>query len=198
MEISMNAVLLQLNAVPGVLGTMVCDRQGGLVAHKFPPGLDAARLQRAATTLSERTAGLESAIGSIGTIDLHFAGARIVTKSISGGRVLFLCSPSVNLQTLGLSTSGAINRLEQLCGPAAAGGARPAAAAAPTGGALYRLVEEIDAAIIKGGGDRFKLRGKIAMKSGVSLDLIEPDTADDPAVFEKLRAAAAAVLGKSI
>lgn len=189
-----STILTQLNAVPGVLGSMVADGEGKLVAHAFPERFDPTRLRVAAEVLAERSAGLDAAVGVAGTIDLRFAMARLVLRPVTGGRILFLCTPSVNLQTLLLSTAGAVRRLEALL--AAPGAAAPPAPAPAPSGALHLLVQEIDAAIERSGGDRFRLRGKIALTAGFSLDLIDADAPDDPPKLLKLKAAASAVLGR--
>jgi predicted regulator of Ras-like GTPase activity (Roadblock/LC7/MglB family) len=189
-ETQVTAVLTQLNAVPGVVGAMMCDAQGKIVAHSFPPGFDENRLQQAAGTLADRAGGLEAAVGGVGTIDLRFANGRVVVRSVAGGRLLFLCAPTVNLQTLALSTSGAVRRLESLLDGA------EAPPAPPRSGALHRLVQEIDAALERSGGDRYKLRGRIALMAGFALDLVDPESSDDPAQLKELRKAASVVLGR--
>ena len=188
----METELAQLNeAVPGVIGSMAVDAEGRLVAHSFPAGTDVSRLQAAATLLVDRSAGLESAIGAVRTMDLRFASSRIVVKSASGARLLLLCAPTVNLSLLSMSAAGPLRRLAQAPAPAVR-----AVPAQPEGGELYRIVQQIDGRLLGKGADRFKLRGQIAMKAGFSLDLVEADTPDDPERIQKLRAAAAAVLGK--
>jgi hypothetical protein len=62
-------------------------------------------------------------------------------------------------------------------------------------GELWRTVQRIDELLAGHGGNRFKLRGLIAMKAGFALDLVEPDSPDDPERLQRLRSAAAAVLG---
>lgn len=191
-----SVVLKQLNSVPGVVGSLVCDAKGILVAHAFPPQFDAPRLRAAAQAITDRASGLEAAVGIVGTVDLRFATARVVIRPVADGKVLFLCTPAVNLQTLLLSTAGALRRLEELLG--AGEPTPPSAPAVPRdpSGALYRLVQEIDAAIVKAGADRFKLRGRIALMAGFALDLVEPDSPDEPATLHKLKNAASVVLGR--
>lgn len=200
----MSQTLRQLNAVPGVLGSLVCDGRGNLVAHEFPPQFDETRLRAAAAAVTDRASGLAAAVGSVGTVDLRFATARVVLRPVAEGKVLFLCTPTVNLQTLLLSASGALRRLEELLGATAAGPASaadgpppapPAPAPAPSG-ALHRLVQEIDGALARTGADRFKLRGRIALMAGFALDLVEPDSPDDAAALQKLKQAASTVLGR--
>jgi predicted regulator of Ras-like GTPase activity (Roadblock/LC7/MglB family) len=189
----MSAVLSQLSSTPGVVGSLLVDSKGALVAHQFSVPVDPARLQQVAATLSDRAAGLQGAVGTVGVLDLRFAGARIVVRPAAGGQLLMLCAPSVNMQTLALSASGAIRRLEQLDAGGPAGQAPPPSPS----GALHRLLLQVEEAIAEDGRESFRLRGKIALMMGFALELIEPDTADDPAKLEKLRTAAATVLGRS-
>lgn len=188
--------LVRMNAVPGVIGSMASDAQGQVLAQAFPPAFDTAILKNAAAALVERGAGLETAVGPVRTIDLRYANVRIVVRVVDGLRLLFLCTPAVNLQTLLMSASGAARSLERLVA-----GAAPAPApakAAPGGGQLYRLVQRIDEITVRAGLDRFKLRGKIAFKAGFSLDLIDPDTPDDPGRVQKLKSAASEILGQPL
>jgi predicted regulator of Ras-like GTPase activity (Roadblock/LC7/MglB family) len=185
----MQTVLNQFNAVPGVLGSLICDTDGKLLGQAFPEEVPAAALQGAASALSDKVPALESALGSASMLDFRYANARIAVKGLKGARVLFLCSPSVNLELLGMAVSGAARKVEKLV--AARGGPRLSAAG---GGSLYRTVERINAIIERSGGDPFKLRGQIALKAGFALDLIDPGTPDDPIMLQRLRAAASAVL----
>lgn len=197
-ESDVSIVLRQLNAVPGVVGSLVSDAKGILVAHAFPPEFTEVRLRAAAQAIADRASGLEAAVGIVGTVDLRFSTARVVIRPIADGKILFLCAPSTNIQALLLSTAGALRRLEELLGAGEpTPHPRPAAAPAPSG-ALFRLVQEIDAALARTGAERFKLRGRIALMAGFSLDLVEPDSPDDPETVQKLRNAAAVVLGKPL
>jgi predicted regulator of Ras-like GTPase activity (Roadblock/LC7/MglB family) len=192
-------VLARMNSVPGVIGSMACDPRGRVLAQAFPPAFDLARLQSAATALAERRAGLEAVVGPVGAIDMRFAGARLVVRTVDGIQLLFLCEPTVNLQTLVMSVSGAARSLAALSAGAAGGDAAAAPAEVPpSGGRLFQLVEQIEKVIASTGADRFKVRGRIAFKSGLSLDLIGPETPDDPAKQEQLRAVAAEILGRPL
>jgi len=169
---------------------MVCDEGGQLLAQAFPPMLDAATVERAAKALGERTAALQTALGPVGMIDLRYTGSRIVVKVMGGARVLFLCTPSMNLQLLNMSAAGVLRQIEA--------GAAVQVSRPPAGGALYQAVQTVEALIKESGGDRVKLRGQIALKAGFTLDLVDADTPDDRAKLQSLRAAARAVLGADI
>ncbi|HEY6001654.1 MAG TPA: roadblock/LC7 domain-containing protein [Anaeromyxobacter sp.] len=189
----MQTLLRQLNSVPGVVGSMVCSPDGHLLAHAFPPSVDPSTLERAAASITERTAALQTALGPVGTIDLRYTSSRIVVKVMAGARVLFLCSPTINLQLLSMSAVGVLRQMDRLEPRAAAA---PRRAAAP--GALYQAVQLVEALIQQSGGDRIRLRGQIALKAGFTLDLIDEDTPDDPVKLRNLKAAARAVLGQDL
>jgi len=196
----MQALLGSLVNVPGVIGTMLCSPEGELLAHAFPPTFEPARLRDAATALAGRGRALEAALGRVGTIDLRYAGGRVVVKGMDGARLLFFCAPSINLELLTMSVSGAVADLEravQVVRPSPAQAA--AQAATPVSGSrLWEAVQRINALIERSGEEPFKLRGKIALKAGFSLDLIDADTPDDPGRLQKLKAAASAVLGQPV
>jgi len=198
----MRALLSQLNAVPGVIGSVVCDAEGRLLAHAFPPTFDPQRLQDAALALADRSAALESALGTVGMLDLRYASARVVVRAMPGARLLFLCSPALNLELLAMSAAAALRGLERMLASHKAAPAAPAdgPAAAPVAaaGLLWQTVERIQVLIERSGQDPFRLRGQIALKAGFTLDLVEPDTPDDPTRLQKLRAAALAVLGQPV
>jgi len=189
----METVLSQLNAVPGVVGSMVCDAEGRLLAQAFPPLVEPRRLQQAAAIVAERSAALETSLGGVGMIDLRYANARIVVQPMEGARLLFLCAPSINLQFLAMSASGAARKLEKL---AIARSDPPRRAV--TRSELYETVQRVNALIEATPGDPFKMRGKIALKAGFALDLVDPETPDDPVKLQKLKAAVSAVLGQSL
>jgi predicted regulator of Ras-like GTPase activity (Roadblock/LC7/MglB family) len=110
----METVLKQLNTVPGVVGSMVCDLEGGLVSKTFPALFDDQVLVSAARILTDGAAGLETVTGKVGMIDLRFADARIVVRPMSGAHLVLLCAAQTNLQLLNISTSVAVPKLERL------------------------------------------------------------------------------------
>jgi len=187
------AMLQQLNRVPGVIGTMLCDGEGNLLSNAFPPTFDAARLRKVASVLVGRTAALESSLGSTGTLDLRFGTARVVVKGGAGVRLVFLCDPGANLSLLGLSASDVLRRLA----PAAVA-APPAEPAPAAESQLYQAVKRLDAMLERAGGNPYKLRGQIAVRCGLALELVDAGTRDDPEQLQRLRVAVREVLGKDV
>lgn len=201
----MQTLLQHLNAVPGVVGSLVCGSDGQLLAHAFPPVFDEALLADVAKTVAEGTAGLSTLTGPVKLLDLRHANARILVRPATGATLLFLCSPSMNVQPLEISTSVAVPKLEKLvarqAGGAAAAPAGPPASPAPAAarpGKLFALVQKINAAIERKKLDPFATRGEIAMKAGFGLGFIDGDTPDDAEKLSKLRSAASAVLGEAV
>jgi predicted regulator of Ras-like GTPase activity (Roadblock/LC7/MglB family) len=195
----MQTLLGQLNAVPGVVGTLVSGADGRLLAHAFPPAFDVATLADAARSASESSAGLATVTGTIRMLDLRCTNARILVRPVSGANLLFLCAPSMNLQPLAISASIVAAKIEKLvAGSSAAAPAPPVAGEGRSAGQLHAAVQRINAAIERRKLDPFKVRGEIAMKAGFGLGFIDADTPDDAAKLSKLKAAASAVLGEQV
>lgn len=110
----MQTVLNQLITVPGVVGGMIYDRDGALLSKTFPPLFDDSMLASAARVLVDGTTGLETVTGTVGMIDMRFADARIVVRTMAGAHLVLLCAAQTNLQLLNISTSVAVPRIEKL------------------------------------------------------------------------------------
>ncbi len=189
----MRTLLNQLNAVPGVVGSVLCGADGALLADAFPPVFEGSTLADVSRTVAESAVGLETVTGPMRLLDLRYGSARIVVRPVAGAHLLFLCSQALNLQTLVISSSVVAAKLEKLVAERARptdGGRRPAK--------LYEAVQRIDALIQRRGLDAFKVRGEIALKAGFGLGFIDADTPDDAEKLTKLRSAAAAVLGEPL
>ncbi|HEY6002655.1 MAG TPA: hypothetical protein VIV57_07255 [Anaeromyxobacter sp.] len=65
-------------------------------------------------------------------------------------------------------------------------------------GKLYDAKVKLEQVIREKKLDEAEVKGSLSLKSGVLLALVRPDTPDDPAKLEKLRAAARQVLHAEI
>jgi predicted regulator of Ras-like GTPase activity (Roadblock/LC7/MglB family) len=216
---ALDVLLGQLNAFPGVIGSMVCGELGEVLADAFPAGTDPAVPARAAQVLADHANGLAAIGGPVTMLSLRFGSARILVRRLGGGHLLVLCAPTVNPQPLTLLAAATAPKLERLLAPAPPPAPRPipppvlprAAAPAPAPApapvavapappaavsALYLVAQRIEAIIVKKKLDPFRTRGAISMKAGFGLRAIDVDTPDDPDMLEKLLAAATAVLGE--
>lgn len=133
----MQTVLSQLNSVPGVIGSMTCDRTGKVLAQAFPPLFDGALLQEAARAIADGAAGLDLAGEGVDLLDFRFAEARLSVKPFAESMLLVLSGRATNLQFLTLSVSLAAAKLARH-EPAPAPAPVPAAAPPPAEGAVAR------------------------------------------------------------
>jgi predicted regulator of Ras-like GTPase activity (Roadblock/LC7/MglB family) len=129
---SMQTLLGQLNTVPGVVGSMLCDSEGRVLAQAFPPYFDEAILLQAAEVLADAPTGLESVTGKMLSIELRFAESRVVLKPLAGAHLVLLCTAQANPQLLNISTSVAVPKLEKLVAAHFAEGSAPAPQPSPT------------------------------------------------------------------
>jgi len=198
------AFLDELGALPGVIGALICDGRGSVVAERLPPPLDRRASLRAAEILADNAAALASIGGPVATLSVRLGDGRILVRSFRGGRLVLLCSPGTSTHPLNLLTAGMAPRLEKLVA-ASAPAATPVPSAAeppprpvtrPAPGALYRAVQRIEAAIARRKLDAARTRGAIAIAAGFSLRCIDEETPDDPQRLARLEAAAASVLGQ--
>jgi len=208
---AMQALLGQLNALPGVVGSMLCDDRGQVLADLFRTQIDRTASQRAAEILADNASGLATVGGPVTMLSMRFADGRMLIRRLAGGHLLLLCSPSVNPQPVTLLAAATAPKLERLVAerePPARPAAPPAAAPPPSlpvarisapaaaPGLLYQAVQRIEAAIVRKRLDAVRTRGAIALQAGFSLRCIDAETPDDPQMLAQLEAAAAAVLGE--
>jgi phosphate transport system substrate-binding protein len=118
----MQGMLEGLNAVPGVLGSMLYDRDGRVLAHALPVEHGAAELRQAAEALARSSGELRSLAGAVSLVDLHYARHRLVLRPVGAGTLLLLCDSGASPQQLLASVSQVVARHER-------GGAGPGAAA---------------------------------------------------------------------
>jgi predicted regulator of Ras-like GTPase activity (Roadblock/LC7/MglB family) len=110
----MQTVLDQMNALPGIVGSMVYNAEGQVLAKSFPALFDGEALTSAAGVLLYGVPGLEVAAGTISTLDLRYGESRIVVRPIKGANLLLLCTRQANLQFLNISVGMAIPKIEKL------------------------------------------------------------------------------------
>lgn len=110
----MQSVMLGLTTVPGVMGGMLSDERGSILAHSFPPFFDHGILKGAADLLLDNTVGLQEATGGVKLFDMRFELGRVIIKTLPRMFLVILCQPSVNVQLLLISINVAIKKLEKL------------------------------------------------------------------------------------
>jgi len=110
----MQSIMTGLTTVPGVMGGMLSDERGNVLAHSFPPYFDTATIKGAAEMLQDNTVGLQDVTGGVKLFDIRFELGRLIIKTLPHMFVVVLCQPSVNIQLLYISLNVAIKKLEKL------------------------------------------------------------------------------------
>ncbi len=110
----MRTVLSQLNAVPGVIGSLVCEGDGRVAAEVFPPIFGDEVLSTIAGALGDGAEGLDFAAGGIEAIDFRFGESRLLVKPWPGSLLVVLCGKTTNPQYLSLALSVAASKLQKL------------------------------------------------------------------------------------
>jgi len=139
-----DSALQQLAAIPGVVGSMVFGRSGGVVASAFPPVFDPSGLQQLASRLAGDGYFQDWAGGESGALDLRFADGRVVVRSMLDSWLLVLCTAEANSQLLSMSLTQAVRRLRARspAGPAAGDVAPRRPGPAPALDRLRAIVRE--------------------------------------------------------
>ena len=135
----MEAILRQLNCVPGVVGSCICTEDGKITARDIPPRFDDATLLNAAGILSDSILDVDDVSGHFDLLDLRYGDGRIVVKTAHRYFLMLVCARTVNLQLLTLSLNVAAKKVGKAIAAAPAGTAQqgndtlPATTAIPTG-----------------------------------------------------------------
>ncbi len=94
----MQALLEDVRLLPGVVGSMFCDRRRGLLARAFPPEYDDASLQAVAAALADSVPRLAELTGPVGVVDLRYRDARVLIRPVGDAALLVLCRRTANAQ----------------------------------------------------------------------------------------------------
>ncbi len=127
---SSEAALQQLAAVPGVVGGLVFDTAGEIVASGFPPVFDPGGLRTLAERLSADGYFQEWMAGDSATLELRYVDGNVLVRTVDRSWLLVLCTAQANAQLLSMSLTQVVRRLR--ASPREPGPAAPAAAPAST------------------------------------------------------------------
>ncbi|HEX9399583.1 MAG TPA: roadblock/LC7 domain-containing protein [Anaeromyxobacter sp.] len=131
--------LQQLAAVPGVVGSLVFDEHGDVVASAFPPVFDPAGLRALARGLCADGYYQEWMAGENGALELRYADGHVLVRTVDHSWLLVLSTAQANPQLLSMSLTQVVRRLRVPGAPTSAA-APPAAAPEP---APLELLREI-------------------------------------------------------
>ena len=106
---NMERTLTKLNATPGIIGSMLCDRRGEIRARAFPPLFEESKLAESAVELADGTFGTEG----LSSLEFRYAEGRLLVKFMPDSFLLALCTKGVNRQLISLSLSVAAEKLSR-------------------------------------------------------------------------------------
>jgi predicted regulator of Ras-like GTPase activity (Roadblock/LC7/MglB family) len=108
----MENILKDVNAVVGVMGSLVCDDNGQVLARSLPDVFDEASLSPVGRTMAQTLAGLRLARRrKVNGMDLVYGEGRLVVKNLRGGHLCILCMPTINVPLLNLTANVAAKKL---------------------------------------------------------------------------------------
>jgi predicted regulator of Ras-like GTPase activity (Roadblock/LC7/MglB family) len=131
--------MLGLTSVPGVMGGMLSDEHGKILAHSFPPYFDSETIKGAAELLQDNTIGLQDITGGVKLFDIRCDLGRLIIKSIPHMIIAVLCQSTVNVQLLFISLNVAIKKLEKHSIDSLSAPAAPQVQATPVNTANQRM-----------------------------------------------------------
>ncbi|MSN25261.1 MAG: hypothetical protein GJV46_05255 [Geobacter sp.] len=109
----MQAIIQGLASVQGVVGGMISDERGNVLADSFPELFDREAARRAAEMLLDGSVGLYEACGGIKLFDIRFGEGRVIVKALPQMFMVLMCKSTVNLQLLVISLNIAVKKLEK-------------------------------------------------------------------------------------
>lgn len=110
----METILRDINAVVGVTGSFICDKDGEVLARLLPDIFDENLVSSVGRTMVQTIAGLKIARRrKVGDIDLLYDQGRLIVKSLGEGCLCILCVRRINVPLLNLTANVAVKKLEQ-------------------------------------------------------------------------------------
>lgn len=110
----MQSIMLGLNAVTGVIGGMLSDEHGNVLASSFPAYFDTGTVKGAAEMVHDSTLGLQDATGGVKLFDIRSELGRLIIRPLPRMYVVVLCQPAVNIQLLYISMNVAVKKIEKI------------------------------------------------------------------------------------
>lgn len=100
-----------LGAVPGVVGGLVFDGRGEVLASAFPPVFDPTGLRGLAERLGADGYFQEWMAGESGALDLRYQDGNVAVRTVDRSWLLVLYTAQANAQLLSMSMTQVIRRL---------------------------------------------------------------------------------------
>jgi predicted regulator of Ras-like GTPase activity (Roadblock/LC7/MglB family) len=128
----MEAILKEINAVVGVVGSFVCASDGKVLAHLMPAHFEMPALDLAARIASQTFAALEASGQRVQETDLAYDKGRLVLKNLRGGILVIVCGRNVNIPLLNLTANVSVKKLAAEMKPSPTSAPTPSTVKPPT------------------------------------------------------------------
>ncbi|NIN65594.1 MAG: hypothetical protein GTO63_13030 [Anaerolineae bacterium] len=100
----MEGVLAEINGVPGIRGSFVCDSRGEMIVNAVATGLDAA-LDGVSREVTQTMAALEMIGEAKSELDFAYSRMRVVVHDLEKAVLIVLCEPMVDISLLRLTVN---------------------------------------------------------------------------------------------
>ncbi|TKJ31275.1 MAG: hypothetical protein CEE40_01855 [Chloroflexi bacterium B3_Chlor] len=107
----MEASLAEINGVPGVRGSFICDSRGEMIVSAVATGLDAA-LDGVGREVTQTMAALEMIGEAKSELDFAYSRTRVVVHDLEKAVLIVLCEPKVDISLLRLTLNVVTTRLK--------------------------------------------------------------------------------------
>lgn len=109
----MQTIMLGLKSVAGVMGSMLSDEKGNVLAHSFPAIFDQSTLNDVAVLINDNSLGLQEVTGGVKLFDIRTGLGRIIVKPLPRMVITVLCETTINVQLLSISLNVVAKKLEK-------------------------------------------------------------------------------------
>ncbi len=107
----METVLAEINGVPGVRGSFICDGHGEMIVSAVATGLNAA-LDGVGREVTQALAALEMVGEAKSELDFAYSRMRVLVQSLGKAVLIVLCEPEVDISLLRLTVNVVTTRLK--------------------------------------------------------------------------------------
>lgn len=107
----MEAALAEINGVPGVRGSFICDSRGEMIVNAVATGLDAA-LDGVGREVSQTMAALEMIGEAKRELDFAYSRMRVLVHGLEKAVLVVLCEPKVDISLVRLTVNVVTTRLK--------------------------------------------------------------------------------------
>jgi predicted regulator of Ras-like GTPase activity (Roadblock/LC7/MglB family) len=108
----MEAILKEINAVLGVIGSFICTHDGLIAAQAMTDKHTNENIELATRIIHQTLQALEMSGQRVSEADFLYGDGRLIVKNLERGTLMILCARNINLPLLNLATIAAIKKID--------------------------------------------------------------------------------------